>query len=120
MSYEENKKVLSEWLGLPTDAVVPKARFEQLPDEGDGLSRGRVVFATAAHLYTLNFHNGYLGAGATCRTARPGENWLRGGDLPDGPFAVETVRSIIEAIFTLETVVLDPVCENQATPSLPR
>lgn len=40
----------------------------------------------------------YLGGTASTTYYRPGENWTRGSDLPDGEFSKETFDAIIKAI----------------------
>ena len=74
-------------------------------------SEDAVIFCTATHTYRLHFTEGYLGATATSRIARPGEDWLRGNDLPDGPFGRDTLNKILAAILGYELVVLDPQVE---------
>lgn len=45
----------------------------------------------------------YLGCQATSRKERPGEEWKRGNDLPDGPFSEKTWKTIVNAILKYET-----------------
>ena len=112
MTYDEMVDQLTDWLLPYTDrhghagASVPsKLRFERRGDE----EAGRVVLATTGHGYSISFAEGrYLGCTAGSRIARPGENWLRGNDLPDGPFSRETFDKIIMAIVGYELVILDP------------
>ena len=80
--------------------------------EKDG--RGKVVFCTTRNIYYLSFTDTYLGATVTSRTARPGEDWLRGNDLPDGEFSRETFDKIICAVFAYELVPLVPEREPVA------
>ncbi len=49
-------------------------------------------------------HEPYLGCQASLRTPRPGENWTRGHDLPDGKFSKETWQRIKNAIIRNEMV----------------
>ncbi|MGD2072081.1 MAG: hypothetical protein PVG65_01140 [Candidatus Thorarchaeota archaeon] len=49
---------------------------------------------------------GYLGCQVNARKARAGETWLRGNDLPDGPFIEETLQRIKQAIIAYELVPL--------------
>lgn len=52
-------------------------------------------------------HNeGYLGCQVEARKPRPGEDWLRGSDLPDGPFDKNTWDKIINSIVRRELVKL--------------
>ena len=111
MTYDEMVSELTEWIRPYTDrhgvqAFSPnKLRFEQRGDE----EAGRLVLATTGHGYSISFAEGrYLGCTAGSRIARPGENWLRGSDLPDGPFSKDTFDEIIRAIVGYELVKLDP------------
>lgn len=58
----------------------------------------------------------YLGCSATARKARPGEGWLRGNDLPDGPFTRKTWDRIIYAIVSYEMVKLSPFQKPNRAP----
>ena len=49
---------------------------------------------------------GYLGCQVSTRTFRAGEDWLRGNDLPDGPFNRSTWERILNAIIRYEIVEL--------------
>lgn len=62
----------------------------------------RVVFATTKNNYFMLFKDTYLGVGVTSRLARPGEDWLRGNDLSDGPFSKETFDKIMADVLTYE------------------
>lgn len=46
--------------------------------------------------------DGYLGCVVSNRTPRPGEDWTRGRDLPDGAFTKETWDKIVRAIAAYE------------------
>ena len=50
---------------------------------------------------------GYLGCVYNCRQTRIGESRLRGGDLPDGEFNIETWRKIKDAILANELVKIE-------------
>lgn len=49
---------------------------------------------------------GYLGCQVSNRKNRAGEDWIRGNDLPDGPFNKETWNSILNGIIRYEIVKL--------------
>lgn len=49
----------------------------------------------------------YLGCVMNCRKSRPGEDWLRGNDLPDGALNNETWNRIKNAIIRNELVKLE-------------
>jgi len=112
--YEELKATLTAWLDgfgrwkLVSDTV----RFSKEED-----NTGRAIFCTAAHTYSLYFTPNYLGCVASARTVRPGEDWTRGNDLPDGPFAKETFDDIMQAVVAYELVALDLPVESK--PDLP-
>lgn len=75
-------------------------RWERFVSEGD--ARGRVVFATTKNNYFLTFKDTYLGLAVSSRVARPGENWTRGNDLPDGKFSEETLDRALKAVLLFE------------------
>jgi hypothetical protein len=50
--------------------------------------------------------DGYIGCGVVTRKMRPGEDWIRGNDLRDGPFVKETWDRILKSIVTYELVML--------------
>ncbi len=109
MSYDEKKTQLQGWLG---DAKFSRRERFRFTEHEDG--RGSVIFCTGIHSYHFSFTDDYLGCIASCRTQRPGENWTRGSDLPDGEFSRETFDEIIRAIVAYELVDLDPVIEPVA------
>lgn len=49
-----------------------------------------------------NDKNGYLGCVAQSRKNRPGEDWARGNDLPDGPLTEKTWNAILRGIVRYE------------------
>ncbi len=111
---EEKKAQLREWLEeFVRYGVEPLRRLRFSEEDG----RGKVVFCTAVHSYHLSFTEGYLGCIASCRTQRPGENWTRGSDLPDGKFSREVFDEIMRAIVAYEMVDLAPVIEPVAVPA---
>ena len=78
-----------------------------------------VLMYTNAHIYSLSASLptnsaessqdgglGYLGMTASCRKSRVGENWTRGGDLPDGRYNQETFERIKNAIIAYELLVI--------------
>ena len=52
--------------------------------------------------------DGYLGCQVSTRKYRAGEDHLRGNDLPDGPFTIDTWNRILNAIIRYELVQLSP------------
>ena len=98
------KNQLREWLNEWSTGEGKEEVFRF----GERNGQGSVVFCTKAHTYHLSFTGTYLGATATSRRARAGEEWLRGNDLPDGKFSRETFDAITRAIVGYELVVLVP------------
>lgn len=71
----------------------------------------RICFYTEEHQYIIRARDvknedGYLACGVVCRKARPGEDWIRGNDLPDGPFNEDTWNNILKGIIRYEMVKL--------------
>ena len=60
------------------------------------------VIYTARHSYSISATPTYLGCIASTTYYRPGENWTRGNDLPDGKFSRETWEAIKDAIIRYE------------------
>ncbi len=93
------QRQLEQW--LRQRGFKPKhLRWEQLVSEGD--ARGRVVFATTKNNYFLTFTDTYLGLVVSSRVTRPGEDWTRGNDLPDGDFSEETLDKAVKAVLLYE------------------
>jgi len=71
----------------------------------------KICFYTEKHQYIIKAvdrtkDDGYLGCVVQCRKPRPGEDWLRGNDLPDGKFNKATWDLILKAIISYEIVKL--------------
>ena len=88
---------LVEWLG----EIVPYGKFDvyvrktkEIFDSNFEAERGsnsvRYIICTGEHTYSIYAHADYLGAGASTRLQRPGEDWTRGNDLPDGSSATSS------------------------------
>lgn len=118
MSYEERASQLQGWLRefrvWGEEGERFRFSFEGEGGGGPAVFRGSVIFCTAAHTYHLSFTDTYLGCVATSRIVRPGEDWTRGNDMPDGEFSRETFDRIIQGIVGYELVVLDPKVEPVA------
>lgn len=78
------------------------------PGKDDG-NHFTVNFFTEDHQYSIYGYEsstrspkGYLGCGAVTRKPRPGEDWNRGNDLPDGKYCKETFNMIVRAILAYE------------------
>jgi hypothetical protein len=102
-----------KWL---EDLVFPRDVddfIEVLYDGGQGGNnenfemKKRILFYTDNHKYTITAiargeDQGYIGCGVSARKARPGEDWERGNDLPDGPFNTKTLEQIKNGIIAYE------------------
>lgn len=62
----------------------------------------RAIFATTKNNYFVVFKDTYLGMTASSRVSRPGENWQRGNDLPDGDFSKKTFDQMMGAVLMYE------------------
>jgi len=83
------------------------------------------IIYTKLHSYSISATPTYLGCIASTMFYRPGENWTRGNDLPDGKFCYETWSAIKDAIIryelekveqTVVRVVPGPPCSQPPTP----
>jgi hypothetical protein len=75
----------------------------------DEPERFRCLLYTNDHQYSITGYEGteknpkgYLGCTASTRKPRPGEDWNRGNDLPDGKYSKETFDKIIRGIVAYE------------------
>jgi len=99
-----------EWLSeIVHPAVLSK--YVLFSDSGD---RTCVKIYTASHVYNIVYRHdgGYLGCTASTTSHRPGENWTRGNDLPDGKFNRKTWESIKNAIIRYELQELSDYIRN--------
>ena len=111
----EKKAQLQDWLEeIISYGVEPLRRLRFTEKDG----RGSVIFCTASHSYHISFTESYLGCTASSRLQRPGEDWTRGSDLPDGRFSRETFDSIVRAVLAYEVVDLASVVEPVAVPAV--
>lgn len=112
-------KMLDEWINELVFPSDPKNFIKETKGYGNENEVMReFVFYTNDYQYTFyaverKKDDGYLGCGASTRKYRAGENWLRGNDLPDGPFTRETWDRIISRIVAYELVKLS----DYASPS---
>jgi hypothetical protein len=102
-----------KWL---EDLVFPREVddfIEVLYDGGQGEDNGnfemkkKVLFYTYNNQYCITaiergIGDGYLSCDVSARKARPGEDWKRGNDLPDGPFNTKTLEQIKNGIIAYE------------------
>ncbi len=92
--------------------------FDKLtPDEHER----ELCFYTEKHCYFINVvsrpnNESYIGCQVNARKSRAGEDWMRGNDLPDGPFNKETWNRIVYAIVNYELVKLTPFRKPDTIP----
>lgn len=89
----EAGKQLVEW--LQTYKFFNPKKIEVASNKPDVL---RVKLYTDRHVFAIVARADYLGCVASTTKPRPGEDWTRGSDLPDGDFSRDTFRSILGAI----------------------
>lgn len=117
-----NMELLEQWL---KELVYPGKVFNFI-EESSGHSEPGVettrefCFYTENHQYFITaidrVGEGYLGCQVSARKARAGEDWLRGNDLPDGPFTRATWDKIINAIVCYELVRLSDYTRPDTVP----
>ena len=115
-------EMLDQWL---VELVFPgksKDFIQEIEGSGDTKEvKRKLCFYTEEHQYFITAierpaGESYIGCGVTTRKARAGEDWLRGNDLPDGPFNKETWNRIIYAIVNYELVKLTPFKKPDTIP----
>lgn len=106
---------LVEWLReiVPYNQIekYTKKRREGIdtsPFAGRRANHVNYLIVTAKHSYSISANPGYLGCIASTTFYRPGENWTRGNDLPDGKFTRETWEAIKDAIIRYELLKIEP------------
>ncbi len=95
------KKKLLKWIKLYGLNIGNNVTFRKDPN---GRRNCYIVTDAAEYCITVNKQRDYLGGIRTCRFSRPGENWLRGSDLPDGKYDEATLKNIMLAIVKHEGV----------------
>lgn len=78
-----------------------------VPNAASGEEHFRAVIYTESNEYHISAvepwtGKSYLGCIASSRKSRPGEDWRRGNDLPDGPLSKKTWRKILAGIVRYE------------------
>jgi hypothetical protein len=106
MEQQSFRAQLVEWL----KEIIPYNRLDdyvlQIETNPDHIN---YTIYTATHSYSISAKPTYLGCIASATFCRPGEDWTRGNDLPDGKFCRETWENIKDAIIRYELVKLAPV-----------
>jgi hypothetical protein len=87
----------------------------------EGTHHKEYVFYTDEYKYRIVAidrpdDDGYLGCGVSARKARPGEDWRRGNDLPDGTLNEESWLRILNAIINYELVELSQYKRPDSVP----
>ena len=117
-------QLLDQWL---KELIFPgdvKDFFQEISGHGDDLETKRnFCFFTEEYQYfitAIEKYDGdkedYLGCQVTARKPRAGEDWLRGNDLPDGPFTKKTWDKIIYAIVSYEMIKLSKFQKPDTVP----
>ena len=94
------------------DKYIQKKERKGHPDESGAIKDSALYeFYTEEHKYSIvaidkEAEPGYLGCQVSCRKPRPGEDWTRGNDLPDGPFTYQTWQNVLRGIVQFELVKL--------------
>lgn len=126
MSEKKTKqKLLDEWItqlvfpGVVKDFIQEKKAY----NSPSGEYFREFCFYTEDNKYTITAierdeDDGYLACGVTCRKARPGEDWIRGNDLRDGPFVIETWNNIVHSIVNYELVLLSKFQRPEQIPDI--
>lgn len=123
MNKSQKMKLLDKWL---EDLVFPEKteniiQFYKTNIDDKGVTV-KFFFYTDDNRYSIVArdsidNDGYLGCQVTSRKMRPGEDWNRGNDLPDGPFTEETWKNILTGIVKYELVKLSTF--SKTTKSIP-
>ena len=111
-------KNLQKWI----DRDIPRSKCDVVIAAGTagGCEEYKFFIYTDNNKYAIYANDkgdtGYLGCISQSRKYRPGEDWFRGNDLPDGPLTEKTWRSIITAIvrYELQDVVKKDHRKNHA------
>ena len=116
-------QLLDQWLNELIFPGSPKDFFQEISGQGGIEVKRTFCFYTEEYQYVITAierndgdKDDYLGCQVSARKARPGEDWLRGNDLPDGPFTKKTWDRIIYAIVSYELVKLSEFQKPDTVP----
>lgn len=107
-------KELRNW--MVRDLLRPN--FQVLRAEG---AAGEEYFRAAIYTKSTEYHilaiekqrgRSYLGCIAASRKSRPGEDWTRGNDLPDGNLSEKTWYQILAGIVRYEAQSISSECKD--------
>jgi hypothetical protein len=115
-------EMLDQWM---KELVYP-AKVSDFIEEVSGQGNHKhvvrkICFYTEEHKYFITAvsksdGDSYLGCGVEARKIRPGEGWVRGNDLPDGPFTRKTWDMILNSIVSYELVKLSDYQKPSTVP----
>jgi len=112
-------KDLRNW--MVGDLLRPNIQIRQVPASSNERRFLATIF-TASNSYNISatergHGKSYLGCIAKAIRSRPGEDWLRGNDLPDGPLSPKTWRDILTGIVRYELQAISECCkDNEGRP----
>lgn len=109
---------LQKWI----DRDLPRSKIDVVFHTGTvgGCNEYKCYIYTDNNKYAIYANDkddkGYLGCMSQSRRHRPGEDWFRGNDLPDGPLTEKTWNAIMKAIvrYELKDVVKTDARKNHA------
>ena len=98
------------------DLYRPKVQIVAVGSQ-EGERKFRAVIYTKSNEYHIaaterEEDDGYLGCIASSRKSRPGEDWTRGNDLPDGSLSKKTWRKILAGIVRYEAQRISSECKD--------
>ena len=112
-------KDLRNW--MVGDLLRPNIQIMVVSQSSDE-SHFRAKIFTANNSYCISAierkeGKSYLGCIAKSTRSRPGEDWLRGNDLPDGSLSTKTLQSILAGIVRYELQSISECCkDNEGRP----
>ena len=104
-------RILIRWLN--ENSYISDAKIKVIDNQPD---RTSILLYTGDYCYQIIAKETYLGCGVTARRARPGEDWNRGSDLPDGKFSWETYNRIMSGIVGYELKEIALPVEQEVRP----
>ena len=116
-------EMLDQWMKELVYPAIVTDFIEELSGQGNDEEVVRkLCFYTEENRYFITAiektkgEEGYLGCAVEARKIRPGEGWVRGNDLPDGPFTRKTWDIILNAIVSYELVKLSDYTKPSTVP----
>ncbi|KKL89828.1 hypothetical protein LCGC14_1910730 [marine sediment metagenome] len=108
-------KELRSW--MVRDLLRPNFQIHRPTEKSSTEDRFRATIYTKTteyHISAIERYAGksYLGCIAASRKSRPGEDWTRGNDLPDGNLSKKTWRQILAGIVRYEAQRISSECDD--------